>query len=358
MYIPFYLYICMSNNNTATSQLFDIILEQYMNHLHTSPTRPSRSTPIRSNMTAPMQNRRITVLDNIIYEYNRNMHDYQENMRHLIDIVGQIQPLQEDSASRTTVPSASVPLSTRLSASVPNASRRSTPNSSTYDLFSYFIYPSQSTDLTDILTDDQINIATEAITFSENMRMPDETDNRCPITMETFIEGDELLQISECRHRFKKNALMNWFNRDPRCPLCRYNLHNYNPQANPPTQPVEPSEEVDPTQPLDPTQQLDPIISLNHPILPEDLPRNPYSTTRTTNPRQNTINRAITNVINSTINSEEVREGIDYFENSPQIMQQLTNLFSGLLQPVGPNSDITYTFEFPVNQDSSMNYIN
>ena len=75
------------------------------------------------------------------------------------------------------------------------------------------------------------------------------------------------------------------------------------------------------------------------------------------------INNEINNGLNTIHNpetrqqaSQSIHEGIDFLENTAQnsqIIQNLTQLFAGLLRPNG-SSDITYTFENEY-YDSSMN---
>jgi hypothetical protein len=43
----------------------------------------------------------------------------------------------------------------------------------------------------------------------------------CPITHESFQEGDSLMRIRRCGHTFKRAALMEWFSRRRSCPVCR-----------------------------------------------------------------------------------------------------------------------------------------
>jgi len=43
----------------------------------------------------------------------------------------------------------------------------------------------------------------------------------CPITHDEFVDTDEVIMINQCRHIFKKNALMNWLTRRQTCPCCR-----------------------------------------------------------------------------------------------------------------------------------------
>jgi hypothetical protein len=77
-----------------------------------------------------------------------------------------------------------------------------------------------------ILTQQQISISTEIVPYRENM-----ADVRCPISLEDFTEGENVCRIKYCGHIFKQTDLMNWFTRNYRCPVCRYNLHQYREPA-------------------------------------------------------------------------------------------------------------------------------
>lgn len=52
-------------------------------------------------------------------------------------------------------------------------------------------------------------------------------NSRCYITMDDFEEGDEVCEILQCKHTFKKASLMNWFNENVRCPVCRFDIRDY-----------------------------------------------------------------------------------------------------------------------------------
>lgn len=52
-------------------------------------------------------------------------------------------------------------------------------------------------------------------------------NSRCYITMDDFEEGDEVCEILQCKHTFKKAPLMNWFNENVRCPVCRFDIRDY-----------------------------------------------------------------------------------------------------------------------------------
>jgi len=71
-------------------------------------------------------------------------------------------------------------------------------------------------------TQEQINNAVERI-FIEH---PD-PNVRCPISLEEFGRNDNILRIRHCKHIFKEESLLNWFRRNVRCPVCRYDIRDY-----------------------------------------------------------------------------------------------------------------------------------
>ena len=71
-------------------------------------------------------------------------------------------------------------------------------------------------------TSEQISNAVERIMFED----PDPT-MRCPISLEDFGRNDNILRIRHCNHMFKEESLLNWFRRNVRCPVCRYDIRDY-----------------------------------------------------------------------------------------------------------------------------------
>jgi len=46
----------------------------------------------------------------------------------------------------------------------------------------------------------------------------------CPITRTPFEDGEEILEICVCKHRFRTNAIMSWLRNHDTCPVCRMNI--------------------------------------------------------------------------------------------------------------------------------------
>ena len=75
-------------------------------------------------------------------------------------------------------------------------------------------------------TPEQIDRATEERTFDQINQPINDT---CPITRNRFNNSDTVLQILECRHNFTPTSLRTWFETSVRCPICRYDIREYNP---------------------------------------------------------------------------------------------------------------------------------
>jgi len=77
------------------------------------------------------------------------------------------------------------------------------------------IYPSQT----------QIEIATRTMRYSDISNPP---NTSCPISMEEFNDDDQVSLIRQCGHIFMSQCLNNWFRTNCSCPVCRYDIRNYN----------------------------------------------------------------------------------------------------------------------------------
>ena len=69
------------------------------------------------------------------------------------------------------------------------------------------------------LTNEEIYRNTELLIFSDDLEGL--LSNTCPITMEDYVVGDRLLQLRVCRHAFRERELVEWFQRERTCPVCR-----------------------------------------------------------------------------------------------------------------------------------------
>ena len=156
---------------------------------------------------------RLQLLNNILTDYNENINEYNRVMRSYINLVRdtfhETQP--EPSAPQETPPEQPTPLHLRNPFNL-NA------------FMSYVIYPvnEQPDNLLPTLSQEQINLATTTLNYTDDL-----SGATCPITLEEFREGDELCQIIHCSHIFRKPQLMNWFQRNVKCPVCRYDIRQW-----------------------------------------------------------------------------------------------------------------------------------
>ena len=77
------------------------------------------------------------------------------------------------------------------------------------------IYPTQT----------QIESATRIVRYSDIIT-PNNTS--CPISLANFNDSDNVTVIRHCGHIFNSVELNTWFRSNCRCPVCRYDIRNYN----------------------------------------------------------------------------------------------------------------------------------
>jgi hypothetical protein len=70
-------------------------------------------------------------------------------------------------------------------------------------------------------TEEQLVAASRRATFRDITR-PKNTS--CPISLEPFQDGDEVVMIRHCGHIFSPVEFDTWFQSNCRCPVCRYDV--------------------------------------------------------------------------------------------------------------------------------------
>ena len=144
-------------------------------------------------------------------------------------------PFQANRGTRTRVNSTRTPtinytslLDALNSTTFHNAARQ---NNSFYD--SVPIYPSL----------EQINRATRVVPFSS---IENPVNHSCPITLANFHSDSSVMQILHCGHIFSTENINMWFRNNVRCPVCRYDIREYNVEENSNEEPVQQEEEAIP----------------------------------------------------------------------------------------------------------------
>jgi hypothetical protein len=77
------------------------------------------------------------------------------------------------------------------------------------------IYPTQS----------QIDSATRRVRYCD---IVSPTNTSCPISLTNFEDNDMVTVIRHCGHIFNTNDLNRWFTSHCNCPVCRYDIRDYN----------------------------------------------------------------------------------------------------------------------------------
>jgi len=244
----------------------------------------------------------------IMFQYNKNIRDYNDNMRLYLNIIGNRERVQAQNNNNRNDYTYYYTEPVRLSNSI---------------FSSLFPTVRRENTLQDVIvrpTQEQILGATEIISFDENMS---NNNTNCPITLEPFIHGEHICRIKHCSHLFKRSALNDWFRRNVRCPVCRYDIRDYiNEDLE---EEREPSENNDDNEYSELVEEL-----LNETIQRENrdqqLQQNPST--------RNTFTTNLTSAIRGFINNE--------LSNLPP---SLNNVASELL----------YTFDIPLSMDVSGN---
>jgi hypothetical protein len=253
----------------------------------------------------------------IMYQYNKNMRDYNDNMRLYLDIIANRERVQaqnnyrnsnrNDYAYYYTQPVR--PLNNIFSTLFPTVRRENT-------LQDVIVRPTQQ----------QILDATEIISFDESVA---NNNTNCPITLEPFTNGERVCRIKHCSHLFKQGALNDWFRRNVRCPICRYDIRDYvNHESDPESEAdAEADNNDNEYENNDYSEMVEEL--LNESIQRDNLHQNQrYPSTR------NTFTSNLTTAIRGFINNE--------LSNLPP---SLNNVASELL----------YTFDIPISFDVSGN---
>jgi len=255
-------------------------------------------------------------LDNVMFQYTDNMRQYNDNMRKYLDIIANRERVYSQNSNRNEY-----------------TYYYSPPVRPVNSIFSsLFPTPRRANSLQDVIvrpTREQILEATEIISFDENAT---NNNTNCPITLEPFINGEPVCQIKHCSHLFKQSALNDWFRRNVRCPVCRYDIRDYVNEESEDEIENENNEYSEIVEEL-----LNETIQQQSQTPSNERQNRIPSTQRLSTQRpstQNSFTRNLTNAIRGFVNSE--------LANLPN---DLNNVASELL----------YTFDIPLTIDVSGN---
>jgi len=162
----------------------------------------------------------VTFLRELLISYHSNITTYQDNMRFMLQIL----------------------LALLNERQTPNTNRSNLNNRRPAYDFIYYPYLNLNRDwlgrntvpLTSFNenvivapTTEQINSATLQYNYSSETNTQ---NTNCPITLDEFQEGEQVTRIEHCGHTFRRDAIQNWFQRNVRCPVCRYDIRESSQQ--------------------------------------------------------------------------------------------------------------------------------
>ena len=152
-------------------------------------------------------------LNEVMYDYNRNIryhtdniHEYNQNIRAYLSIINNTLPGQY--ISERPIIQNNNPI---LQNTIP-----------INNIFRNLNQPRNFEDVVVRPTEAQITRALETFVY-----IPSGESQTCPITLDPIQEGDEVCRIRHCGHIFKRTSIENWFLRNVRCPVCRYDIRDY-----------------------------------------------------------------------------------------------------------------------------------
>jgi hypothetical protein len=196
-------------------------------------------------------------------------------------------------------------------------------------------------------TQEQINNASRFIRYGD-ITFP--ISEICPITLERFNMNDIVRQIHHCGHIFSNTAFNEWFCSNIRCPVCRYDIRDYNPNNNGRNASSMSNGDVSNNEISIVNADSDIMIDASNNVSNNDVSNNDDNSD-TTNPISNI------NVIRVP-NSDEI-DHITFDLNTNQNTESLLNslssrLLQGLLNPTNQNQNQNERFMYDASNNILM----
>lgn len=218
------------NGNFYTSAQTDTDNTENNNHLYRQPPVRSAQTPLRSVRPYTINTSRSSS--------SRNTHRPRSNVR--------TRHSSSNSNSSFTYPNEL--RSTNMPPLDLNIPSLTTPINTNYNPLNYTLASNNLRDITtpsDIIanlfrnmptsfndpvvvapTPENIANSTSNQTFSSILNP---INSNCPICLDVFESDTEVMQIIHCGHIFIPHQLNRWFQNNVRCPVCRYDIRDYEP---------------------------------------------------------------------------------------------------------------------------------
>ena len=214
---------------------FDRFREPTLNNRFSRPrTRTFPRANVNQNIPSNINN-----LSIILESLNDNMIRYQENLTSYLTLLTELVTNEEvyerlnnnRPAQRTSFFSRNRPFTFNTGTTTTDVDTNTDP------LITYgmrlFTNPSENINLFENVvvhpTPLQIAQSTDIVTYQENDLF---LNRRCPISLEEFRNGEQIRRIIYCGHCFNTSSFDRWFSRNVRCPVCRYDIRDYDSMSD------------------------------------------------------------------------------------------------------------------------------
>ena len=219
-----------SNTNTTSSRSNTTSSRSNNNNNNVSSTTTNINTPTRNNTSRRRSRNRVVSSSTrgVSSRYTSMRNDWRNANRNNLRNLWQRNVRPRNNTNNTNTNNSNNLSRNPIQSPLPNIipmfgplSFQPTNNSALEQLFQQSL---QSVPIRP--STEQIERATEERIFNQIVQPINDT---CPITRNRFNDNDTVLQVLECRHCFNPTSLRRWFETSVRCPICRYDIREYNP---------------------------------------------------------------------------------------------------------------------------------
>ena len=208
------------NNETLPTD--NNIEPERMGNIHTPLDEENSPTDVSDRQMV------LTVLDNITTQYNSTINQYHTNIQNAMSILQNIDTQRHSGVNRSeNITQNQSPFQSPFQSHIraPSSTNRARENTIFYTTF----IPENLQNVIIQPSEEEINRSVENVRYTQTNIID---DNRCPITLEPFMIGDNVSRIRHCGHTFSIASLQNWFRGSVRCPVCRYDIREYQPTSH------------------------------------------------------------------------------------------------------------------------------
>ncbi len=142
------------------------------------------------------------------------------------------------STGRNPSASAAAAEMTRVPQQQPNQDQENNSNNRRFISLMNYVFTNNFYDPVMVVpTEEQINRAVSFTSYINAVQSlsPENRPTTCPISMEPFEDTHPVATIRHCGHIFNESYLRDWFRINVHCPLCRYDIRDYDEPSSSPS---------------------------------------------------------------------------------------------------------------------------